>query len=74
MAEIAPELENLALFYRSLTTEQLQTYRAALTADLETAQRAPRRARHTAAFRRSRIDAITRILGERGVIEREDRP
>lgn len=61
------EQENLALFYRTMTTEQLQTYRAALQADLAEAERRPRRAARLPTFCRDRIGLIEMVLSQRGV-------
>lgn len=65
---MTPEQENLAIFYRTMSTAQLLTYRAALEDDTRTAQRSRgKRGTVTVAFCASRIDVITHVLGERGV-------
>lgn len=65
---LSPEMENLALFYRTMTTQQLEDYLAALRADRTDALRLKNRpSRHTAAFSAQRIVIITRVLRERGV-------
>jgi hypothetical protein len=62
------ELENLALFYKTMTTDQLVTYRAALEADRDQARKSKgKRGKHTTDFCTTRIDLIVRVLGERGV-------
>jgi hypothetical protein len=63
------EFENLAVFYRTLTTEQLQTYRAALILDRDQARQSRgKRGSHTVEFCVSRIELLERVLGERGVV------
>lgn len=54
-------------WYRTLSTDQLVTYLHALELDLKAARTRPRRAQYTAEFCTERIDAINRILAERGV-------
>jgi hypothetical protein len=57
------EDENLKVFYRAMTTEQLLLYRAALDAD---STQAPGR-RQTILFCRHRRKLVADVLRERGV-------
>ena len=60
------EDENLKVFYRTMTTEQLLTYRAALAADVGGID--IRHVRHvTVAFATHRRRLVAEVLQERGV-------
>jgi TorA maturation chaperone TorD len=63
------DVENLALFYRTLSTEQLVDYRAQLRDSQAEAERRPHAARRSKEFCTTRIAIITRVLGERGIVE-----
>lgn len=58
---------------RTLSTEQLRTWRGALEGDLAAAERRPKReGKFTVAFCRARIEAIDLVLGQRGIIITEE--
>lgn len=62
------EDENLKLFYRSMTTEEILTYRAALSGDENDASSLRRRGwRATHAFAQTRRRLLAEVLKERGV-------
>jgi hypothetical protein len=71
---LSAEMENLCVFYRTMTNDQLWTYRSALVLDLREWQRRKPSARsplRTAEFCRTRIFLIDRVLDERGEKSRE---
>jgi hypothetical protein len=60
------EDENLKVFYRAMTTEELLMYRAALTLDLQQVAGRSSKA-HSVAFCQHRRRLVAEVLTERGV-------